>query len=139
MDSQGLRNLCSHESLAVIAPPSPDMGLFSSARLTMMAYIDEHPVRFSYLVASLFFVIVGLVFSHIYLTNHRGQDLANTENRSSLPVDGKESQANQQPRMNPETPEVLSAGTFIARITGRNARSMAKPESHAGQRPHCSR
>jgi hypothetical protein len=71
---------CSEPSSVASGSPFSSSALFfiGNAWQDTTAYFnfDEHPARFSYLVASMLFVIVGIVASHIYVTTHSVQNVA---------------------------------------------------------------
>ena len=76
---------------APVAPASP-LGFLGSAWQGTMAHFDfdKHPARFSYLVASILFVIVGFMASHIYVTTHSAQNVAENNSNQTLPDSSKE-------------------------------------------------
>ena len=96
-----------------VEPPKAlaTFSFFGGAWQGAMAYSDEHPVRFSYLVASVLFVIVGFVASYIYVTNHPEQQIAWTGTKQ-LP---QESELTRNP---PSPAENATIG--VAHITNRN-------------------
>lgn len=51
------------------------LGLISDAWQDATGYFADHPMTFSYLVATVLFAIVGIVASHIYVTTHAVQDI----------------------------------------------------------------
>lgn len=80
------------ESQVVQPPYSITPNFLGSVRQDATAYfdLDEHPVRFSYLVTSILFVIGCLAASHIYVATHSVQNIAqHRPNQTSSNIDNK--------------------------------------------------
>jgi hypothetical protein len=94
-------------SSASTSAPHP-FCLFADAWQVATAYFDfdEHPARFSYLVASIFFVIAGIVTSHIYVTTRSVQNIAENS-PTQMPSDLEKELPPAIDRRRPSSPVVV--------------------------------
>jgi hypothetical protein len=96
------------------------LGLFSNAWRGLSDYVDEHPMTFSYIVASVLFVIIGLVASHIYVTVHSASAVAQNAVRGSLPAEKTAASASDSEKKTQENAGGQKAAhpIFVGRVTG---------------------